>query len=200
MSAKQHNETEQLAELQSGLALKPHEVPLNRIIPLLVPANFFASQQWPGPYTLLRSSGLAITWVVLMPKQTMLYVTHKMAEHWQGEKLDWKQKATENLARATGEQVATSQFAREDGQPYALVMMQEDGFGPSRLLLTDQLARRFPEGYRVAVPEMSVGLAFSARLSEVEQKKMENLVRNCFEKGTRPASPLIHESFMLVPA
>ena len=200
MSAQKHTDQEQLAELQAGLALKPHEIPVAQIIPLLVPASFFDRQQWPGPYSLLRASGVGLTWAALMPKQTMLYVSHPMTEYWNSQNLNWRQQAIDNLGRLTGNPVATAQFNRADGQVYGLVMMHEDGCGPSRLLLDQHIAQWFPEGYRVAVPEMSVGLAFSVRLSEAEQKKMEGLVHNCFQKGTRPVSSSIFESSELVAA
>jgi hypothetical protein len=102
------------------------------------------------------------------------------------------------LISFTGDSVATHQFNREDGKPYGLVMMHEDGCGPSRLLLNERLAQTFPEGYRVAVPEMSVGLAFSVQLSEAEQEKMDGIVGSCFDKGTRPVSPLLYDSPTLV--
>jgi ribosome modulation factor len=38
-------------------------------------------------------------------------------------------------------------------------MMHPDGWGPSRLLLREELEKAFPEGYRAAIPEMSCGLA-----------------------------------------
>jgi hypothetical protein len=191
---------EQLAELRRGLALKPQEVDLTQLIPLLVPSSFFDSQGWPGPYSLLRAGGLGLTWAVMMPRQTMRYVDHELADYWESQNLDWRHVAGENLARMTGDPVATGQLLRDDGSVYALVMMHEDGCGPSRLLFDKYLFQMFPEGYRVAIPEMSVGLAISVNLSETQEKKIESIVSTCFERGTRPVSPLIYGSKDLVAA
>ncbi len=72
--------------------------------------------------------------------------------------------------------------------------MHPDGWGPSRLLLRDSLAKAFPEGYRVAIPEMSCGVAISKRLDADEERVVNDLVAKCFQEGTRPLAPDIFEA------
>ena len=124
--------------------LPPAELPLNQLVPLIVPTSFFETGKWVGPYSLLRAQGLGLTWGILMPQQTMRYVDKNAETLWNGQSLDWKRKALENLAAMSPKGVATSQFNRQDGSVYAYVMMQEDGLGPSRLLLKGWFARVFP--------------------------------------------------------
>jgi hypothetical protein len=78
-------------------------------------------------------------------------------------------------------------------------MLHTDGLGPSRLLLTDALQQVFPEGYRVAVPEMSCGIAISRNLESPEEGTVEDIVTKCFGDGNRPLARGIFEPEELVP-
>ncbi len=78
-------------------------------------------------------------------------------------------------------------------------MMHQDGIGPSRILLRDRLESLFPEGYRVAVPEMSCALAFSKELDGFELATIQNTVAGCFQTGTRPLAPGLFDSEDLLP-
>ena len=76
--------------------------------------------------------------------------------------------------------------------------MHPDGWGPSRLLLGELLEQTFPEGYRVAIPEMSCGLAFSKNLNREEEGAVKNIIAECF-RGTRPLAPDIFEASEILP-
>ena len=170
---------ERLDELRRGLDLPPEEVPLDQVVPVFVPASLEHNGQWPGPIVLTRAPELAITWACLRPAQTMLYVSFETARYWEGKGIDWRTQSMENPAEMS-EQISYHSFQREGGAYYGLVMMQEDGVGPSRLLLNGWLEEVFPEGYLVAVPKRSVGVVVSRTASPEERERVKGLVVECY--------------------
>ena len=179
----------QLEELRRSLSMPPENLPLADLVPVFVPASFFESGNWPGPYVLLRAKPLAVTWAILRPQNTMLYVSKDAADYWERKHLPWREQAMENLVRLSENTLTSHHFSRTDGTAYALVMMHDDGVGPSRLLLNGHIKDIFPEGYSVAIPERSVGIALRRGASETEQLKIQELVKKCFNEGTAPVSP-----------
>ena len=176
---------EQLDELRKSLDLPPEDVPLDQVVPVFVPASPSNSGKWPGPIVQTRVPELAITWACLRPAQTMLYVSFETARSWENEGVDWRTASMENLA-SMSEQISSHSFEREDDAYYGLVMMHEDGVGPSRLLLNVWLEEVFPQGYMVAVPERSVGVVLSRTASKAELEQVDDLVVQCYENGDRP--------------
>ena len=77
--------------------------------------------------------------------------------------------------------------------------MQDDALGPSRLLLGDYFSRLFPQGYKVALPEMSCGFVIAKDITEEEGEKFAKIVDNCHHNGTRPLVPEIHEATDIYP-
>ncbi len=67
--------------------------------------------------------------------------------------------------------------------------MHSDGWGPSRLLLREDLEKAFPEGYQVAIPEMSCGLVISMCLTQDEEAVVNDIIAKCFQQGTPPLAP-----------
>jgi hypothetical protein len=61
------------------------------------------------------------------------------------------------------------------------------------------LAERFPQGYRVAMPEMSCGFAFAKDLDGPDLDTTLKLIDSCYQKGTRPFSPVVYEPDDLLP-
>jgi hypothetical protein len=176
----------QLHAMCEGLNVPAAEVNVKDVVPVLVPASFFESGNWPGPFTKLRSREIALTWTVLMPQQTMRYVDFAMQQHWESKGLDWREQARQNLAERSQNSLGLGQMRRTNGQVYAISCMFEDGMGPSRLLFRGTLKQMFPEGYQVAMPERSCGLAFSNTVSDEERKVLVKMMEDCFLKGTRP--------------
>jgi hypothetical protein len=188
-----------LRQLRKGLELPPGQLDTTRIAPVFVPAAFFAAGNWCGPHARLRAPEIGLTWAVLLPDQTMRYVDFGMKEHWDALGLDWKALALQNLAEHSGDTLGTHALRRSNGEVYGVGLMHPDGIGPSRLLLRDQLARLFPGGYQVALPEMSCAFAFSVELERNEMATVQQLVADCFQKGTRPLAPGIHAPEDLLP-
>jgi hypothetical protein len=119
----------------------------------------------------------------------MRYVNSEMQQYWEKQQLDWKAMALRNLSRITDDQADVRELRRTTGEVSAIAFMFEDGLGPSRLLFRRALAERFPAGYRVAMPEMSCGLAFAEDLKGQDLSTVQNLIDHCFQKGTRPMVP-----------
>jgi hypothetical protein len=183
--------------LRQALDLDPAELDLDQLRPVLVPASFFEADNWPGPHLKLGTSGIGLTWVVLQPSQTMLYVSNRAQAYWEASGLDWRQRALANVL-GPDELAWTHEFKRGSGSIYAVAMMHEDGIGPSRLLVPSPFRSLFPEGYSVALPEMSCGFAFSARLQTDEQQQIDSLITRCHVNGTRPlaSGSLAAETFL----
>jgi hypothetical protein len=189
----------QLRSMRKGLDLPPQEVDLKKIVPIFVPASFFSLGNWPGPYQRLRCLEIGLTWTVMLPDQAMRYVDLGMADHWDSLGIDWKAVALQNLAEHSGEKPCSHGLCRPSGEPYAVAFMHPDGMGPSRLLFREAIFAIFPDGYQVALPEMSCGLAFSTTLDGEERAKIDNVIRDCHRKGTRPLSPLVYSPDDLLP-
>src|SRR5688572_19018791 len=87
----------QLQALRDGVSKTPADLPSVHVLPVLVPASFFALGNWPGPYDLLQIEGLGRTWAVLQPERTMVYVNADTAAYWEAGGLDWRALAMSNL-------------------------------------------------------------------------------------------------------
>jgi hypothetical protein len=188
-----------LRSIRKGMELRPEQVEISKVAPLFVPMTFFAAGNWPGPYTRLRAREIGLTWSVLLPDDTMRYVDHEMVRYWNTQGVDWRQVALRNLADHSGNNPWTHEYRRTTGEIYAIAMMHSDGIGPSRLLLRDRLSSLFRDGYCVALPERSCALAFSVDLEGPELSKLQGVIRDCHQKGTRPLAPRIYVSDDLLP-
>jgi hypothetical protein len=189
----------QLQQVRRSLSLRPDEIDITKIVPLFVPASFFATGNWPGPHVTLRAREIGLTWTVLFRDQTMRYVDLGMKDYWEAQGIDWKALALRNLAEHSGEKPGSHALRRASGEVFSVAFMHQDGVGPSRLLLRDQLSAFFPGGYQVALPEMSCAFAFSVRLDKTEMAKIQGLVDNSYRKGTRPLAGGIYASDDLLP-
>jgi len=188
------DELKQQETLRAGLKKAPSELEIADLFPLFVPTSFFELGNWPGPYETLGIPGLGLTWAVLQPDQTMRYVDHRVQRHWDAEGIPWRERAVANVERQSVPNVWTHEFRREDGSLFAVAMMHPDGVGPSRLLLRESLEREFPDGYLVALPEMSCGLVLSTPAMGPERAEIMGIVASCFRDGTRPLVPGMHDA------
>ena len=190
----------QLNEMRRGLDLRPEQIDTASVVPIFVPATFFARGNWPGPHTRLRAPEIGLTWTILLPNQTMRYVNFAISEHWESRQLDWKTLALRNLSRLTNDQPGVREIRRPNGETVAICFMFEDGLGPSRLLFRDGLASQFPAGYRVAMPEMSCGIAFSKDIGGPDMANVQKVIDHCYQHGTRRFVPGTYDADDLLPA
>jgi hypothetical protein len=183
---------DQIDQLVRNLKISPSELQADKLLPIFVPASFFELDNWPGPYHLCKAQDLGKTWIILQPDETMLYLSRDIQEYWDSQELEWIQLADDNLIRLSEGNQYTHEFRRDDGQLYAVVLMQDDGLGPPRLLLGDYFNWLFPQGYDVALPEMSCGFVIAKDITEEEREKIAQIVDDCHQNGTRPLIPGIH--------
>jgi hypothetical protein len=179
----------QLRTLRQGLDLPVDQIDLTRVMPIFVPSGFFGLGNWPGPYCRLRSAEIGLTWTVLMPGQTMRYVNFEMKKLWESRQVDWKTLAKRNLSSLTNDKPGVREMRSASGELCSIAFMFEDGLGPSRLIFREGLAQRFPAGYRVAMPEMSCGLAFAKDLQGPDLATVQGLIDHCHKNGTRRFVP-----------
>jgi hypothetical protein len=184
---------DQVRSLQTGLAIQPADLDIRKLFPLFAPASFFSTGGWPGPFVLPAAQGVGITWGLDLGEGGRRYVDRGMGAHWQELGVDWKAAALSNLSQASTERLYTHGLRRTNGELFAVAMLHPDGWGPSRLLLTEELRGLFPEGYRVAIPEMSCGLALSRNLEDAEAATVRDIVAKCFGEGNRPLVRAIFE-------
>jgi hypothetical protein len=187
-----------LQELRKQLELRPEQLDTTQLLPLFVPASFFSTGNWPGPHVALKARDIGLTWAILGPEQTMLYVSMSAAQYWTTQGIEWRLLALQNLRAASKNDVYTGVLGAESS-PSAIFMTHPDGLGPSRLLLTDELTRIFPRGYRVAIPEMSLGIAFSLQIDNTDLEKVQVIIGKCYQDGTRPLARGVHAPEDLVP-
>lgn len=181
-----------LDALNRALDTPATEADLGNLFPVIVLQSYFQYGNWPGPYKMLNNSHLALTWVVSRPEQTMVYVNTLRAGLWETAGVDWQARALQNVRKASTPILWTHEKRDGAGKLIMAMMMHPDGFGPSRLLLEDELAQTFPEGYRAAIPERSCGIVFPADISQENRLMIEGLVANLFREGATPMRPEIY--------
>jgi hypothetical protein len=189
----------QLSEMRKGLALRPGEMNIHDLVPVLAPASFL-TPRWPGPHIRLRTPDIGLTWGLVLPGNTMRYLNFSMQRHWEASGIDWRAAAMQNLRDRSQPQVATHTYQRSGGEVFSTAFMHRDGLGPARLLLREQLDLQFPRGYRVAIPERSCALAFLQDLKGDEFGMINGLIADCYKNGTRPFAPGIYDPDDLLPA
>jgi len=190
----------QLRDTVDGMDVTPAQLDTRELLPVLLPAALFSTGKWCGSFTRLRAAEIGLTWAVLMPGGSLRYVDRATQSHWEEQGLDWKALAMTNLARHTENQPGPRMLRRVNGEIFAVAFLYEDGLGPSRLLFRGTLARFFPKGYRLAIPERSCGFAFATDLNAEERSQVEGVINHCYQHGTRPFAPGSYAMDDLQPA
>jgi len=173
---------------------------LSLVVPVFVPSSFVETGSLPGPYQTSRARGVVLAWAALMPGDAVQYILHEMQSDWDAQGIDWKTRALQNLRERTPEPMASGALFRDNGETWLISLMHSDGLGPSRLLLTDELERLFPKGYRVAMPERNRGFAFAEDLDDVDTDTIESLIQGSYSRAEQPLSPEIFSPDHLLSA
>lgn len=164
------------------------ELDLRKVLPVFIGTSVAESGGWTGPFRNLPAPGLALTWAVLVADDAIRYVSRQAPCEWEARGIDWKTQALRNLRVVSPEPLGTGALFREDGATWLISLMYPDGLGPSRLLLTKELARIFPSGYRVALPEQNRAFAFARDLDREDADTLETLVERSYLSSERPLS------------
>jgi len=167
--------------------------------PLIVPSEYFASGQFPAPHVPLTAPDLALTCVLLSDPGAMLYVTPDAVDALGQSGIEWRPAALAAMRRSDEGLLWTQDRRDEDGRLLWLEFMNVDGLGSSRLLLRDDLERQFPEGYFVAFPDRSCGLAISKSVDSDVLEELRAMVADMYRHATTPMCADLREPEALAP-
>jgi hypothetical protein len=175
---------------------------LDRLMPLIVHSTCLDTGNWDSPYQSLPIQDYILSWVIRNEcqrgKVSYADVTHDMVAVWEREGIDWEQRANINL-KVASQELWTHQKLRKDGSVVWAIMMHNDGFGSSRVLLSPYLNKYFPDGYYVAIPDRSIGIAIPRDLSIGEMKETQEMLESWYDAGSAPMSPYLFAADDLLP-
>ncbi len=120
----------------------------------------------------------------------MSYIKRSDYETLQSNYPGWQQKAFENLRHSMtdSENFFTQYKINNSRQLIYITFMHQDGIGSSRILLREELAPAFPEGYQIAFPDRSCALIISNNATKSELKEIRKMVFGMYKKCTTPIS------------
>jgi hypothetical protein len=183
---------EALSEAEELAALRPR----------IVPTAFF-DVGLPGPRADLVFPGLALSWVLLLGDGRFRHVTDEMIARWTAAGTDWRQVALGNLRprhpKDKARQVFTGYYDGPDGRAGCAFALHDDGLGLSRLLLREETGRLFPDGYRVALPDLQAGMVISTTAAPDLMRAFAETVERYYESGSAPLRAGLYDPAMLRP-
>src|SRR5579863_2691309 len=144
-----------------------------RVVPVFVSSSLVQTGTWTGPYSMLQARGVALAWAVVLDGNVR-FVLQELQRRWEAGDIDWRACSIQNLRALTPEPLGAGALFRDSGETWLISLMDPDGIGSSRLLLTAELASVFPNGYRVALPESNRAFAFARELDAEEAATVEN--------------------------
>ena len=177
-----------LTILRHELAKRPEDFSLTQLIPVVVPRAFSETGHWPGPIFRLQAADFDLTWAALGEQDAIVYVSRAMERYWGERGEDWGKVAEYNLRQIAEAEPYNHVFLREDGSTYMVTMLYGQNLAASRLLVPGLLNSVFPEGYTIAVPEMTCAVAFTNSPTSEEVSVIERLISKLYEQGSEPVS------------
>ncbi|WP_373539851.1 hypothetical protein [Chamaesiphon sp.] len=152
------------------------------------------------PHQQLLISDYDLTWSILERdrSQCSQEVSAEMVTVWEAAGINWQQRAVINLKVASRE-LWTHRQLRPDGSLLMALMMHDDGFGSSRILLSGYLQQHFPAGYYVAIPDRRVGIVTPRNLSERERQEIQNLLQSYYDRASVPIGSQLLAPEDLIP-
>jgi hypothetical protein len=176
------------------------EQELAALRPRIVPAALFGLGL-PGPRADLVLPGLALSWVLLVGPREYRHVTDAMVARWTTTGADWQQIALDNLrprhARDRDRRLFTGAYDGPDGRSTCAFALHDDGLGLSRLLLHADVARLFPDGYRVALPDMQAGMVLAATAPQELAAAFLDTVQHYYAEGGAPLRAGLYDPALL---
>ena len=180
-------EAAQLETLRGALRRNPEDNDLANVFPQIMPLSAVRSD-WPGPIERLGDLPFGVSWAVAYHHNYFRYVSWDMSRNWEGNGIDWRASAMENLTKLSRRYPYAGSKEGADGHPFVLSLLNEDSMGPSRLLVPGLFQDLFGEDYTVAIPERTCGVVYRNGLIGEEALLANELVDGCFRVGTEPMS------------
>jgi len=177
-----------LEVLEAGRSVEPADRDLTRLVPIILPLELL-NAAWPGPIVRIGELPFCAAWATCGEMNSFFYVTEREARFWEDEGVDWRAIALENLSKLTENRPASGEKLDDNGLPFVKVMLHEDAFGPSRLLLPHLFDDVLGADYEVAIPEQTCAVAYRKALSPSEAADVNGMISGCYEHGTEPMSP-----------
>jgi len=166
-------------------------VDLSRLQPLIVPADYVGLAGWDLPYRSLPNPAFVLTWVDF--GEAMTYLTREEFEALEAASPQWPQQALDN-ARQTQWFHRQHMPAEAGGVDWIAFLNDEDAISSSKVLLQWELARIFPEGYLVGIPDRACGLVVSAQCTGEALAHVREMMKNLHAGATTPMSPHLYPS------
>jgi hypothetical protein len=168
---------------------------IDRLMPLIIHSTCIHSNLWDAPHQQLPLRDYSLSWVIVDRNErgrvSYQDVTPEMVEV-------WEQRAAINL-KVASQELWTHQKLRQDGSVVWAIMMHNDGFGSSRVLLSPYLDKYFPDGYYVAIPDRSIGIIIPNNLSISEMQETQDLLESWYDSASSPMSPHLFAPDDLIP-
>jgi hypothetical protein len=175
---------------------------IDRLMPLIIHSTCLHSNLWDAPHQQLPLRDYSLSWAIVdrdrRGRVSYQDVTSEMVEVWEDEGIDWQQRAAINL-KVASQELWTHQKLRKDGSVVWAIMMHNDGFGSSRVLLSPYLDKYFPDGYYVAIPDRSIGIIIPNNLSVSEMQETQDLLESWYDSAAAPMSPHLFAPDDLIP-
>ena len=121
-----------------------------------------------------------------------------MVTAWEAAGINWQQRAVINLKVASRE-LWTHRKLRPDGSLLMAIMMHDDGFGSSRIILSGYLQQHFPAGYYVAIPDREIGIVTPRNLSGSERQEIQDSIQSYYDRASVPIGSQLLAPEDLIP-
>jgi tetratricopeptide (TPR) repeat protein len=190
--------TAQLEAMRKAQQTPPEDIDTGQLRPLFIPASL-CNRTWCGPYYRLRNPDLGMTWCVLIDGGTISYVNHEQQAYWEANGIDWQRLALRNLFERAQNGAGITVLGSKGGEIRAIQFQFPDGLGSSHLWRRGLLIKHFPRGYRVALPDRSYGLAFSAELGPEDLSAMHKIIDAFHAGGSYPLASATYDPDDLLP-
>lgn len=170
---------------------KDKKMKLNNIQPMIVPSSYIKTG-FDLPNIRIKNKEFLICWVRNYESSNS-YILREEYEKLNKENPNWKRKATENLRES--EYFHKFNQRNEKGKLLWISFMNDlDAVSSSKILLSPELERIFPEGYWVGTPNRVVGFAISKKCNERELKEVKEFVNKMYDMHGSPHSREIYEA------
>lgn len=166
------------------------------IQPLIIPAHYTESG-FDLPHLKLKNDKFIVCWVHHNEKG-IAYILKEEYNTLESHHKNWKRIAFENLRKTEYFQRYTKQTDHKE-LIWICFMNELDAIASSKILLYPELSKIFPEGYRVGIPNRSVGFVISKNCDEANLNEIKELLLSMYEINGAPLSTEIFdgEDFMI---